>query len=168
MINGHSINHKSDSNVIIPDRDAKNSFSDLIRTYEKEKQAYDLTCKIYKEDVFKYEIRFQKRSDVLVTGYQYFHTTTNKSETIEFYNYFDHLKNLGFKWENDVVLYKITLSANQEFIEKKFWSKVSKYGVAVNEATILTEDERKLRSLNNEYLKTIPTFFKDKLKDGKQ
>lgn len=97
MITGLSINQRIDSNVIIPDHDARNSLNDMITTYEKEKQVFYLTCKIYKEGVFKYENPFQKRSNILVTGYQYFDTTINKNKTIEFYNYFDHLENFSFK-----------------------------------------------------------------------
>ena len=97
MITGLSINQKIDSNAIIPDHDARNSLNDMITTYEKEKQVFYLTCKIYKEGVFKYENLFQKRSNILVTGYQYFDTTINKNKTIEFYKYFDHLENFSFR-----------------------------------------------------------------------
>ena len=46
-------------------------------------------------------IHFKKRSDLLRTGCTYFDTTTNKIETIEFYDYYNHLKDFGFKWENN-------------------------------------------------------------------
>ena len=77
----------------------------------------------YKKDLFDIKILF-KKSDILTTGYNYFDTTTNKSETIEFYDYYIHVKGFGFKWENDSVRYEITLSADQKQIEKK------KYGTS--------------------------------------
>ena len=52
-------------------------------------------------------------------GYTYFDTTANKIETIKFSNYYNHLKDFCFKWENDLVKYEINLSADQKQIEKK-------------------------------------------------
>ena len=43
-----------------------------------------------------HNITFQKRTDVLINGFQYYDTTTQKQETIEFYEYHYHLKNFGF------------------------------------------------------------------------
>ena len=38
--------------------------------------------------------------------------------SIEFYNYYNHLKDCGFKWKNDLVKYEIPSSAEQKQIEK--------------------------------------------------
>ena len=47
-------------------------------------------------------------------------------ETIEFYSYYNHLKDFSFQWENDLVKYEITLSADQKQIEKKVYIKQMK------------------------------------------
>ena len=39
--------------------------------------------------------------------------------SIEFYNYYNYLEDFGFRWENDLEKYQITLSADQKQIEKK-------------------------------------------------
>lgn len=38
----------------------------------------------------------KKRTDVLINGSQYYDTLTQKQETTEFYNYYDHLTRFGF------------------------------------------------------------------------
>ena len=44
--------------------------------------------------------------DVLINGFKYYDITTQKEETIEFYNYHDHLKNFGFMWEHSPLEFK--------------------------------------------------------------
>lgn len=66
-------------------------------------------------------VPFKKRTDVLINGFQYYDTTTQTQETIEFYNYYDHLKRLGFIWEYTPMQFKyeITLSIDVKTLTKK-------------------------------------------------
>ena len=119
MVTGLSTNQKAETDVIIPDLNARRSLSDMITSYEEERKNFILECHFYKKDLFDITIPFKKRSDALTTDYTYFNTTTSKIETIEFYDYYNHLKDFGFRWENDLVKYEIILSADQKQIEKK-------------------------------------------------
>ena len=119
IVTGLSINQKAETDVIIPELYGRHSLSNVIRSYEEERKKINLDCHFYKKDLFDLNSLFKKRSDVLTTDYTYFNTTTNKIETIECYDYYNRLKDFGFKWENDLVKYEITLSTNQKQIEKK-------------------------------------------------
>ena len=55
---------------------AQNAFSDLIRTYSKEKENFKLDLRIYDEESFDVTVTFIKRANVLVNGFQYYDTTT--------------------------------------------------------------------------------------------
>ena len=55
----------------------KNALSDILRTYIA--------------DYFDINVPFVKRTDALINGFKYYDTTTQKEETIEFYNYYNHL-----------------------------------------------------------------------------
>ena len=66
---------------------------------------------------------FLKRTDVLIDGFKYYDTITQKEEATEFYNYFynDHLKNFGVTWEHSSLEfeYERTLSSDEKNIVKK-------------------------------------------------
>ena len=102
---------------------------------KKNEKKSNLNCHFYKRELFDITIPFKTRTDILTARYTCFDTTTNKNETIEFYDYYDHLKNFGFKWENETVQYKITLPQKQ--IENFFWCKHDKNALLVNETTIM-------------------------------
>ena len=119
MVTGLSINQKAETDVIIFELYVRHSLSNMIRSYEEERKKFNLDCHFYKKDLFDLNSPFKKRSDVLTTDYTYFNTTTNKIETIEFYDYYNRLKDFGFTWKNDLVKYEITLSTDQKQIEKK-------------------------------------------------
>ena len=106
----------------------------MIRSYEGERKTFNLDYHFYKKDLFDITVPLKK---VLTTGYTYFDTTTNKIETIEFYDYYNHIKDFGFKWENDLVKYEIILSADQKQIEKKFWCVWDKGIYSTNEITMI-------------------------------
>ena len=135
IVTGLSINQKTDTDVIIPDLNARNSLSDMLRSYEEEWKKSNLNCHFYKRELFDITIPFKTRTDILTARYTCFDTTTNKNETIEFYDYYDHLKNFGFKWENETVQYEITLPQKQ--IENFFWCKHDKNALLVNETTTM-------------------------------
>ena len=84
MVTGLSINQKTDTDVIIPDLNARNSLSDMIRSYEEERKKIDSHCHFYKKDLFCITIPFYKRSDVLTTGRTYFDTTAKKLCVLNF------------------------------------------------------------------------------------
>ena len=77
--------------------------------------------KVYKESYFDINVPFQKRTGVLINGFQYCEATTQKQETIEFYDYYYHLKSFGFMWEHAPLelKYEITLSADEKNLTKK-------------------------------------------------
>ena len=65
--------------------------------------------KVYKENYFDINVPFPKGTDVLINGFQYYDTTTRKQRTINFYEYYYHLKNFGFMWEHAPLELKGTL-----------------------------------------------------------
>ena len=166
MVTTLSINQKAEADVIIPDLNARNSLSDEISSNEEERKKFNLDCHFYKKDLFDVTIPFKERSDILMTGNTYFDTTTNKIETIEFYDYYNHLKDFGFTWENDSVRYDITLSTDQKQIEKKFWCKWNKSVYLKDETKMIYAYNGKGRALG-EYQHAFKNFLKDQLKDGK-
>ena len=108
MVTGLSINQKVEPDVIL-DLNARH-LSDMIRSYEEERKKLTKTVIFIKKRFIWYNYSFQKRSDLLTTGYAYFDTSAN---TIEFYDYYNQVKDFGFKWENDYIRYEITLSTDQ-------------------------------------------------------
>ena len=59
---------------------------------------------MYKEGYFHITVPFKKRTDVLVNSFQSYDTTTQKQETIEFYDYYYHL--ISFTWEHASLEFK--------------------------------------------------------------
>ena len=100
----------------------KKAFSDILRKYAQEKEKFNLDLKIYKENFFDITVSFQKRTDVLFNGFEYCDATTQKQETIDFYDYHYHLKNFGFTWEHGPLefKYKITLFADKKALTKNY------------------------------------------------
>ena len=94
MVTGLPVSQKAETDVIIPDLNARHSLNDMIRSYEEERKTFNLDCHFHKKDLSDITVPFEK---VLRTGYTYFDTTTNKIETIEFYDYYNHIKDFGFK-----------------------------------------------------------------------
>ena len=99
---------------------------DLIRTYAKEKENFKLDLRICNEESFDATIPFKKRTGVLINGFQYYDTTTKKQETIEFYDYYDHLERFGFTWKNDQLEfeYSVKLSGDKKKYKKIRWERV--------------------------------------------
>ena len=78
--------------------------------------------------------------DVLINGFQYYETTTQKQEIIEFYNYYYHLKNFSFIWEHASLelKYKITLSADENTLTKKTtMGKNTKFKITADECRMI-------------------------------
>ena len=46
---------------------------------------------MYSEDYFDITVPFVKGTEVIINGFKYYDTTTQKEETIEFYDYYYHL-----------------------------------------------------------------------------
>ena len=125
-ISGLSIDHNTASNVSLPNVEGKKALSDILRTCVEEKNKFNLDLKIYKEDYSDITVPFVKRTDILINGFKYCDTATQKEETIEFHNYYDHLKNFGFTWEHLPLEfnYEITLSSDEKTSTKKLqWTK---------------------------------------------
>ena len=49
-----------------------------MRACSKEKEKFNLNLRMYSEESFGIIIPFQKRTDVLINGFQYYDTTTKK------------------------------------------------------------------------------------------
>ena len=94
------IDQDTQPNVPLPNMEGKKALSVLLRTYTEEKNKFNLDLKVYKVDHFDINVPFQKIRDVLINGFQYYDTNTQKQETIELYDYYYHLKNFGFMWEH--------------------------------------------------------------------
>ena len=121
-VTGLSINQEVESDLVpVADLDAQNALSGLIRNYVKKKEEPNLTLKIYNEEAFETTIPFKNRSDVAVKSFKYYDTTTKKQETIDFYDYFDHLERFGFEWEEVQLQFKysVKLSDDKTKINKK-------------------------------------------------
>ena len=90
--------------------------SDFIKTYSKENKNFKLDLRICNKESFDVTIPFKKRTDVLINGFQYFNTTTKKQETIEFYDYYDHLERFSFtgKYDQLEVEYSVKFSADKK------------------------------------------------------
>lgn len=76
-------------NVSLPNFDGKKGFRYFKNICRRRKINLDL--KIYNENVLDITVPFKKRTDVLIDWFQYYDTITQKWETIEFYDYYDHL-----------------------------------------------------------------------------
>ena len=101
--------------------------------------------KVYKENYFDINAPFQKRTDVLINGFQYCDTTTQKQEIIEFYDYYNHLKNVGFMWEHAPLKlkYEITLSADEKTLTKKItMGKNIRFKITVDESRMMHATNR--------------------------
>ena len=99
-ISGLPIDQDIQSNASLLNIEGKKALSDILRTYGQEKEKFKLVLKVYNEDWFNITVPFQKRTDVLINGFEYYDTTTQKQETTEFYDYYYHLEIFGFTWEH--------------------------------------------------------------------
>ena len=156
MVTDLPINQKAEADVIIPDLNARHSLSDMIRSYEKERKKSNLDRHFYKKYLFDITIPFRKRSDLITTGYTYFDTTTDKNEKMEFFDYYNHLRDFGFKWENNSVRYEITLSVDQKQLEIKFCCKWDKSVYLKDETTMINVYNGRSHTLGEyQHLKTF-------------
>ena len=73
---GLSIDQDTQSNVSLPNIEGKKALNDILRAYAEEKNKFYLDLKVYKENYFDINVPFQKRTDVLINGFQYYDTTT--------------------------------------------------------------------------------------------
>ena len=119
--------------------------------------------KVYKENYFDINAPFQKRTDVLINGFQNCDTTTQKQEIIEFYDYYYHLKNFGFMWEHAPLelKYEITLSADEKTLTKKItMGKNTRFKITVDESRMMyVTNSNNVASLSSEWVKEIPIYF---------
>ena len=121
-ISGLSVDQGITPNVSLPNVEGKKALSNILRTCAEEKNKFNFDLKNYREDYFDITVPFVKRTDVLINGFKYYDTTTQKEEKVEFYNYHYHLKNFGFTWEHKQLQlkYEITLSSDEKNTKKIF------------------------------------------------
>ena len=94
---------------------------------------------------------------------KYYDKTTQKEETIEFYNYYDNLKNFGFTWKQLPLELKheITLSSDEKTLTKKItMGKTRRPKLVIGESRILFVT----MSVSSEYFNNIIQYFK--VRDG--
>ena len=105
----------------------------------------------------------KKKTDVLINGFQYYDTTTQKQETIEFYDYYYHLKNFGFTWEHAFLelKYEITLSTDEKPLTKNItMGKNTTFKITVDESKMMyVTNKNNVASLSSELVKEIPIYF---------
>ena len=163
IISGLSIDQDLKSNVSLRNIEGRKALSGILRVYGEEKKSLNLDLKIYKEGDFDIVVTFKKRMDVLINGFQYYDTTTQKQETIEFYDYYYHLKNVGFTWEHGPLefKYEITVSTNEKTLPKKLtMSKSTRHKIAVDESRIIyTNIKNQVVTVSSEYIAEIPLYF---------
>ena len=102
--------------------------------------------------------------DVLINGFQYYDTATQKQETIEFYDYYYDLKNVGwFTGEHGPLefKYEITLSTDEETLAKKLtMRKSTRHKITVDESRIIyTNIKNQVVTVSSEYIAEIPLYF---------
>ena len=137
-ISGLSIYQDLKSNVSLPNIERRKVLSDILSVYAEEQKSFNLGLKIYKEGYFDTIVPFQKRTDVLVNSFQYYDTTTQKQETIEFYDYYYHLKKFDFTWENAPLESKYEIVCRRKNIDKKIaMGKFTRHRIAVDESRII-------------------------------
>ena len=102
---------------------------------------------------------FVKRTDALINGFKYYDTTTQKEETIEFYNYYNHLM-----WEHSPLefKYEITLPPDEKTLTKKITAgKTSRRKLATDESMILFVTRNNCcASVSSENVNNITQYFK--------
>ena len=97
----------------------------------------------------------------MINGFKYYDTATQKQGKIEFYNYYDHLKNFGIRLKKIAVtnsllqiIYEKTLSADEKTISKKFTlDAYRRYQMCLNESRMIycTRDFQQIISVTSEY-----------------
>ena len=125
-ISGLSVDQGITPNVSLPNVEGKKALSNILRTCAEEKNKFNFDLKNYRENYFDITVPFVKRTDVLINGFKYYDTTTQKEEKVEFYNYHYHLKNFGFTWEHKQLQlkYEITLSSDEKTRKKFLWATI--------------------------------------------
>ena len=83
-ISGLSVDQGIPPNVSLPNEEGKKALSNILRTYAEEKNRFNFDLKNYREDYFDITVPFVKRTDVLINGFKYYDTTTQKEEEVEF------------------------------------------------------------------------------------
>ena len=83
----------------------------------------------------------------------------------EYYDYYYHLKHLGFRWENIAItnlplsnIYEITLYIDEKTISKKFtMDRWQKYQICLEESRMMysTKDFQRIISVTSEYTEHI-------------
>ena len=89
-----SIDQDLKCNISLPNIEGRKALSVILKVYAEEKKSFNVHLKIYKEGYFDIIVPFKKRMSVLVNSFQCYDTTTQKQETIEFYDDYYHLKKI--------------------------------------------------------------------------
>ena len=64
------------------------------------------------KNLFFPAVEFEKQGDVKKQG-------KHEEKTVEFYDYYDHLKKHGFKWKDSLISYEIKISSDGKNLIKK-------------------------------------------------
>ena len=101
---GLKVNQKSEKIKI-----SNELLSNAIDAIARKAENASFRCFMEMENLFFTAVKFGKKDDVKKQKF----TCNNKKveeKTIEFYDYFDHLKKHGFKWQNGLISYEIKIT----------------------------------------------------------
>ena len=77
-INRLTIDKDLKKNIFLPNIEVRKALSNFLRVHAKEKTSFNLNLKIIEKDIVISLFLLKNRRDVLVNGFQYYHTTTEK------------------------------------------------------------------------------------------
>ena len=104
-------------------------------------------------------VDFEKENDVKKQRFTY-KDEKHKEKTVEFYDYYDHLKKHGFKWKDSLTSYKIKISSDGKNLIKRFKHTYDKKTLADETSMILVYKSTKEEEHSLNYIKQIPRHFK--------
>ena len=112
------------SNLVkVTNQEKLNSLSKRIQELVKNYKEPNLDLTISNPETKSLVIPFQKKSKTAVPPIKltFYNTKTKKNEEFSVYNYYKHLKDYGFDWENKNLTYKFTITLSKD--EKKLTKK---------------------------------------------
>ena len=154
MIKNLKINQKADT-IEISDKELSNAIDGIA---QKSKNV-SFGCVMEMENLFFTAVEFEKQGDVKKQTFTY-KDEKHKEKTIEFYDYYDHLKKHRFKWKDGLICYEIKISSDGKNFIKTFKHPYDKKILADETPMILVYNSTKEEERSLNYSKQIPRHFK--------
>ena len=99
-----------------------------------------------------------KKNDVKRKTYRYL-DKNDQQQTIEFYDYFDHLKKHGFKWESQLLSFEVTLATDDKTLVKKVIQSYDPTALAKEISRITTYKNEKSWVETMDYIYDLPSKY---------